>query len=360
MEAHVSSRAAATLLSCRIADPGAYGRIIRNDSGNIKGIVEARDASEELRTISEINVGVYVFTVPALFTVLDNLSRANAQGELYLTDVIGLLAAGGRTVQAITATDTSETLGVNTMEELAEATKRLREQKLCSLMRNGVIIEDPSTTFVGVEAVVEADVTLGPFTILEGRTIVRARARIGPFTRLIDTEVGEDAEILDHCLIRDAIVETAASIGPFAHIRPGSHIGTRAKVGNFVELKKTILGDGSKAPHLSYLGDATIGSQTNVGAGTITCNYDGTHKHPTHIGSGAFIGSNATLVAPIRVEDGAYIGAGSTVTEDIPSGALALGRARQVIKPGWTESRRKRATDRRETKVRQDDNKARG
>jgi bifunctional UDP-N-acetylglucosamine pyrophosphorylase/glucosamine-1-phosphate N-acetyltransferase len=360
LDAHVSSGCAATLLSCRIAEPGAYGRIIRDESGNVRGIVEARDAADEERAISEINIGAYVFSVPELLSVLSLLNGANAQGELYLTDVIGLLAAGGSKIQSTTIADRSEAIGVNTMEELAEATKRLSARCLGALMRNGVIVEDPNTTFVGTEVVVEADAVLRPFTILEGRTKVRARARIGPFARLVDTEVGEGAEILDHCLLRESVVDTGASVGPFTHIRPGSRVGSRAKVGNFVELKKTSLGDGSKAPHLSYLGDATIGPKTNVGAGTITCNYDGTRKHPTHIGSGAFVGSHTTLVAPIIVGDGAYVGAGSTVTEDVPPGALALGRARQVVKPGWAERRRERDSNRRDNNAPRDERKARG
>ncbi|HKZ31280.1 MAG TPA: DapH/DapD/GlmU-related protein [Vicinamibacteria bacterium] len=211
-----------------------------------------------------------------------------------------------------------------------------------TLVTTGVSVEDPASTLVGEDVVVEPGAVLRPFTILEGRTTVRARAAVGPFVRLVNVEVGADAVILDHCLLRDCVVEAEASVGPFAHVRPESRIGERARVGNFVELKKTHLGEGSKAQHLSYLGDASIGPGVNIGAGTITCNYDGVKKSPTRIEAGAFIGSDTTLVAPVTVGEGAYVGAGSTITHDVPKDALALGRARQVTKPGWAAQRRER------------------
>ena len=220
-----------------------------------------------------------------------------------------------------------------------------REERLAALASRGARVEDPATTHVSDEAVVEAGAVLKPFTILEGRTIVRAGAVVGPFARLVDVEVGPGAQILDHCLLRESVIEAGASVGPFAHIRPESRVGERARVGNFVELKKTHLGEGSKAQHLSYLGDATVGPDVNIGAGTITCNYDGVAKHPTRIEAGAFVGSDTTLVAPLTVGEGAYVGAGSTITEDVPKDALALGRARQVTKPGWAARRRASVTD---------------
>ena len=204
----------------------------------------------------------------------------------------------------------------------------------------GVRVEDPGSTLVGPDVVVEAGAVLRPFTILEGRTVVGAGAVVGPFVRLVDVAVGQGAQILDHCLLRESVVEAGASVGPFAHLRPQSRVGERAKVGNFVELKKTHLGAGSKAQHLSYLGDATVGPDVNIGAGTITCHYDGVRKSPTLIEAGAFVGSDTTLVAPVTVGEGAYVGAGSTITEDVPKDALALGRARQVTKPGWAARRR--------------------
>ena len=204
----------------------------------------------------------------------------------------------------------------------------------------GVRIEDPASTFIGPEATVEAGATLRPFVFVEGRSVVRAGAVVGPFARLVDVEVGPDARILDHCLLSQCIVETGAQVGPFAHVRPESRIGAGARVGNFVELKKAHLGPGAKASHLSYLGDAEIGPGTNIGAGTITCNYDGASKHLTRIGASAFVGSDVTLVAPVTVGDGAFVAAGSTITQDVPADALALGRARQVVKPGWAKARR--------------------
>jgi bifunctional UDP-N-acetylglucosamine pyrophosphorylase/glucosamine-1-phosphate N-acetyltransferase len=219
---------------------------------------------------------------------------------------------------------------------------RLSPEALTALAATGVTIEDPSTTHVSVEAQVEPGAVLRPFTILEGRTIVRAGARVGPFVRLVDMEIAKDAEVLDHCLLREGTLEEGASVGPFAQMRPGSRVGRGAKVGNFVELKKTHLGDGSKAQHLSYLGDSTIGPGVNIGAGTITCNYDGAKKSPTTIGKGAFVGSHSTLVAPVTIGEGSYVAAGSTITENVAQDALALGRARQVEKPGWAARRRER------------------
>jgi bifunctional UDP-N-acetylglucosamine pyrophosphorylase/glucosamine-1-phosphate N-acetyltransferase len=226
--------------------------------------------------------------------------------------------------------------------DVGDDPRREREARARALVAAGVRVEDPGSTFVGPEVEIEAGATLRPFVFLEGKTVVRAGAIIGPFVRLVDTEIGPGAQVIDHCLLRDSVVEAAASVGPFTHLRPECRVGAKAKVGNFVEMKKTHLGNGSKAGHLSYLGDATIGPEVNIGAGTITCNYDGTHKHKTRIEAGAFVGSHSTLVAPVTVGEGAYIAAGSSVTEDVPADALAVGRARQVTKPGWAQTRRER------------------
>jgi len=226
--------------------------------------------------------------------------------------------------------------------DVVDGPRRERDARALGLMKAGVRVEDPGSTFVGPDARVEAGATLRPFVFLEGRTVVRAGAVIGPFVRLVDADIGPGAKVLDHCLLRGCVVEAEASVGPFAHIRPESRVGTGAKVGNFVELKKTHLGNGSKAQHLSYLGDATIGPGVNIGAGTITCNYDGARKHQTRIEAGAFIGSDAILVAPVTVGEGAYVAAGSAITEDVPAQALALGRARQTVKPGWAQRRREK------------------
>ena len=342
LAAHRRSGNAATLLTVELEDPGAYGRILRDGKDGVRGIVEAKDATEEERKVREINAGLYAFEVPALLDVLGKLKPQNAQGEYYLTDVVGLLRGAGKGVGAVKVEDPGEALGVNNLAELAETTRLLRRRRVEAMMVAGAAVEDPDTTHIGLDVVVEADAIIRPYTILEGRTVVRSGASVGPFARLIDAEIGRDAQVLDHCLLRECVVGQGASVGPFAHIRPESRIGAKAKVGNFVELKKTHLGDGSKAPHLSYIGDATVGPGVNIGAGTITCNYDGTHKHPTRIEAGAFIGSNSTLVAPVTVGEGAYVGAGSAVTEDVPAGALALGRSRQVMKAGWATERKKR------------------
>ena len=222
----------------------------------------------------------------------------------------------------------------------SESDARRRDERMVELLGGGVLVDDPSTTHVAADAVVEAGARLRPFTILEGRSVIREGAVVGPFVRLVDVEVGKGAQILDHCLLRECVIGEGASVGPFAHVRPHSRIGSGARVGNFVELKNTALGAGAKASHLSYLGDATVGPGANIGAGTITCNYDGVRKHPTRIEAGAFVGSDAVLVAPVTVGAGAYVAAGSTVTEDVPEDALALGRARQVVKPGWAARRR--------------------
>jgi bifunctional UDP-N-acetylglucosamine pyrophosphorylase/glucosamine-1-phosphate N-acetyltransferase len=337
LDSHRRGAWAATLLSMKLEDGGAYGRIVRDEGGRVRAIVEARDASAVERAIVEVNAGVYLFAVEPLLEVLDHLEPRNAQGEYYLTDVIALLAARGRAVQSVVLDDPEEALGVNTLDELAGVARRLRERRNAELMAAGATLEDPATTHIGLDVRVEPDALIRPFTILEGNTTVGSGAAVGPFARLVDTAVGPGAQVLDHCVLRECVVEAGAAVGPFAHIRPESRIGAGAKVGNFVELKKTHLGRGSKAPHLSYLGDAAIGPGVNVGAGTITCNYDGAAKHPSRIEAGAFVGSNSTLVAPVTVGEGAYVAAGSTITEDVPAHALALGRARQVVKPGWAE-----------------------
>ncbi|MGE0452925.1 MAG: bifunctional UDP-N-acetylglucosamine diphosphorylase/glucosamine-1-phosphate N-acetyltransferase GlmU [Vicinamibacteria bacterium] len=339
LEAHRRSGNAATLLTALLDDAGAYGRVVR-EAERVLRVVEAKDASAEERRLREINVGVYAFEVEPLLAALARLTPANAQGEFYLTDAVGHLVAAGHAVGGLVADSADEGLGVNTLAELAELQQRLRRARLQELLAAGVLVEDPASTWVSSEAVVEADAWLRPFSFVEGRSVVRAGASIGPFARIVDAEIGPGAQVLDHSLLQSCVVGAGASVGPFARVRPETEIGARAHVGNFVELKKTRLGEGSKASHLSYLGDAEIGGGVNIGAGTITCNYDGVLKHPTRIGDGAFIGSDATLVAPVSVGPGAYVAAGSTITEDVPRDALALGRSRQVVKPGWAAARR--------------------
>jgi bifunctional UDP-N-acetylglucosamine pyrophosphorylase / glucosamine-1-phosphate N-acetyltransferase len=342
VDGHRAAGAAATLLTARLETPGAYGRVIRDGAKFVTRIVEARDAAPAELAVDEVNVGVYVFEVAPLLAVLDDLNAHNAQGEYYLTDVVGLLASSGRRVAAVVAEDPLEGRGVNTLAELAEVGATLRHRQALSMMASGVVIEDPSTTSVGMDVQIDPGAVVRPYSLLEGRTRIAAGATVGPFAHLVDAEVGASAHVLDHCYLHECTVGAGASVGPFTHVRPESVIGDNARVGNFVELKKTHLGEGSKAPHLSYLGDATIGPSVNVGAGTITCNYDGQKKHPTRIEAGAFVGSNSTLVAPVTVGAGAYVAAGSAITEDVPAQALALGRARQTIKEGWAAARRAR------------------
>ena len=340
LEAHRERQAAATLLTARLEDGGRYGRVLRDGAGRVRAIVEAKDAGADALAQHEINAGAYVFDTARLLPALDELTPQNAQAEYYLTDVVAGLVSRGQPVEALLADDPTEALGVNTLEELAALNALLRRRRLQELMAAGEVIEDPDSTWVGRAVRVEADAVLRPSTLLEGKTTVDSGAVLGPFVRIVDSQIGVGAQVLDHCLLRESIVGAGAVIGPFAQLRPGSEIGERAKVGNFVELKNTRLGEGSKAPHLSYLGDSEIGKGVNVGAGTITCNYDGVDKHPTRIEAGSFIGSHTTLVAPVSVGAGAYVGAGSTITEDVPADALALGRARQVGKPGWARARR--------------------
>lgn len=340
LEVHGNRRGAATLLTAVLPDGGSYGRVLREaEGGRVLRIVEARDATAAEKDCREINAGIYAFHVPSLLTVLGELRSQNAQGEFYITDLVALLVAAGHDVHAVAVPDAAEVAGVNNHAELADAAGQLRARTIHDLMEKGVRVEDPGTVHVGLDVVVEADAVLRPFTILEGRTIVRANATVGPFARVTDSEIGQGAAVLDHCVVNGCVIGPEASIGPFAHLRPESRVGIKARVGNFVELKKTVLGDGSKAPHLSYLGDATIGPSVNLGAGTITCNYDGHAKHPTRIESGAFVGSDSTLVAPVTIGEGAYVGAGSVITEDVPANSLALGRSRQVIKEGWAGRR---------------------
>jgi len=337
-----SSRAAAALVSFRTAAPSAYGRVLRDAGGRVTGIVEAKDATPEQLRVDEVNASLYVFDGEKLRSSLQNLRSNNAQGEFYLTDVIGLLVAKGERVEALIVDDPTEASGVNTAVELSEVERELYARRARDLVSAGVAIERPDTVLIGPAVEVVPGARLRAFTILEGATRVEAGASVGPFCRIEDSRIGPNATILDSCLVRSSSVGAGASVGPFAHIRPDSIVGENAKVGNFVELKKTHLGAGSKAPHLSYLGDATIGAKANIGAGTITCNYDGVVKSPTAIEDGAFVGSNSILVAPVRIGQGAYIAAGSVITKDVPAEALGIGRARQENKPGWASRRPKK------------------
>jgi bifunctional UDP-N-acetylglucosamine pyrophosphorylase / glucosamine-1-phosphate N-acetyltransferase len=340
---HVARKAAATVLTATVPDPSGYGRIVRKD-GAISAIVEHKDASATERQIAEINSGVYAFDLAALFPALRQIGASNAQGEYYLPDLVRVFRAQGLPVETVILPDPLEILGVNSRKELTQVSAILRDRKNDELMASGVTIVDPLTTWVQPDVVVGSDTVLHPGVHLEGQTRIGSGCEIQSGVRIIDSTIGDGVVINNFCVIRQSSVASGAVVGPFAQLRPASKVGENAHVGNFVELKNTTLGRGSKANHLAYLGDATIGEKVNVGAGTITCNYDGVAKHPTVIEDGAFIGSDSQLIAPVRVGTNAYVAAGSSITEDVPADSLAIARGKQVNKPGWS-ARAKRKRD---------------
>jgi bifunctional UDP-N-acetylglucosamine pyrophosphorylase/glucosamine-1-phosphate N-acetyltransferase len=329
----------AALLSFRPPEPGDFGRVVRDARGSVRRIVEARHASPREKRIGEVNAGVYCFRAEALERALPRLKRSQS-GEFYLTDAVGILAEGGGRVEAVEAEDWREAWGVNTRRDLAAAEELERRRAIERALDAGATLLDPATTRIGPSVTVAPDAVLHPFVCLEGRTSIGEGAEILSFTRLVDTTVAAGASVGPHCELEKASVGARARVGPFSRARPGSVYEEDVRVGNFVETKNTVLRRGVKAQHLAYLGDADVGAGTNVGAGVITCNYDGEKKHPTKIGERAFIGSDVQLVAPVSVGDGAYVGAGTTVTEDVPAGALAVSRAPQVNKEGWVEKRK--------------------
>jgi bifunctional UDP-N-acetylglucosamine pyrophosphorylase/glucosamine-1-phosphate N-acetyltransferase len=339
---HEARGAAATVLTAVVPSPAGYGRIVRDEGGRIAGIVEHKDASPAEREIGEINSGVYAFDMKPLFAALREIGSSNAQGEYYLPDLVRIYRDRGLTVEAVTLEDSREILGVNSRKELAEVAAILRAEKNEALMASGVTIVDPATTYIAPDVTVGPDTVIHPGVHLEGRTQIGSGCEIHSGVRIVDSAVADGVLIHNFCVILESQVSSGARIGPFAHIRPQSNVGADAHVGNFVELKNTSLGQGAKANHLSYLGDATIGRKVNVGAGTITCNYDGAAKHRTVIDDGAFIGSDSQLVAPVRVGAGAYVAAGSTITRDVPPDALAIGRGTQVNKDGWVSKNKKK------------------
>jgi bifunctional UDP-N-acetylglucosamine pyrophosphorylase/glucosamine-1-phosphate N-acetyltransferase len=329
----------AAILSFRPPEPGDFGRLVRDRRGCVRRIVEARDASAAERRITEVNAGVYCFRAEALEVALAKLTRSES-GEFYLTDAVGILAAAGGRVEAVEAEDWREAWGVNTRRDLAAAEELERRRAIERALDAGATLLDPGTTRIGPSVTVAPDAVLHPFVCLEGETSIGEGAEVLSFTRLVDTRVAEGAVVGPHCELEKASVGARTRVGPFSRARPGSVYEEDVRVGNFVETKNTVLRRGVKAQHLAYLGDADVGAGTNVGAGVITCNYDGEKKHPTRIGEKAFIGSDVQLVAPVSVGDGAYVGAGTTVTEDVPAGALALSRAPQTNKEGWVEKRK--------------------
>lgn len=339
-DVHMESRAAATLIATTIPDPNGYGRVVTDDHGYVVEIVEHKDCTPAQHEIRVINSGIYCFRADLLWRHLKQVRPNRVTGEYYLTDMARILRRCGHAVRAMHLEDSSELLGVNTRVELAEADRILRMRKARELMLAGVTIERPETVAIDADVSCGQDTVIEPFTRLLGRTEVGENCRIGAGAILEASVLGDGAVVAPYTVVAGSRIDPGASVGPFARLRMGAHVGPDARVGNFVELKNTRLGAGAKSQHLAYLGDSQIGDKTNIGAGTITCNYDGVSKNETHIGEGAFIGSNATLVAPLEIADGAYIAAGSVITDHVPSGALALGRARQVVKPGWVEKRR--------------------
>jgi len=344
VETHKAAGAAATVLTAKLERPYGYGRIVRTN-GRISRIVEERDATPSQREIKEINSGIYAFDLEPLFDALSAINAENSQGEYYLPDLIGIYRRQKRGVATFTIANAAEIRGINSRTELPEVSKMVRQQKNEELMAAGVTLIDPDTTYIDSDVEIGPDTVIHPFVFIEQGTTIGAACEIHAGSRVVNSKVGDRVLIRNHSVIADATVADGASVGPFAHLRPGASLGQNARVGNFVEMKNATLGAGSKANHLAYLGDATIGDNVNVGAGTITCNYDGTDKHPTVIDDGAFVGSNSTLVAPVTVGRGAYVAAGSTVTQDVPAGALGIGRGRQENKPGWVEKRNNRAKD---------------
>jgi bifunctional UDP-N-acetylglucosamine pyrophosphorylase/glucosamine-1-phosphate N-acetyltransferase len=340
LRAHEAGGAAATVVTAEVDAPEGYGRIVR-DAGRIVAIVEHKDATPAQRAIREINSGIYAFELGGLFDALRDVGSTNAQGEYYLPDLVKIFAARGRVVETSPVGDAREILGVNSRKELAELAEILKMRTNDAHMHAGVTIVDPATTFIGPDVEIGGDAVIHPGVYLEGRTRVGARCEIHSGVRIVDSAIEDDVVINNFCVITSSRVARGARVGPFAHIRPDSHVCEEAHVGNFVELKKTTLGRGSKASHLTYLGDATVGEKVNVGAGTITCNYDGVAKHPTVIEDGAFIGSDTQLIAPVRVGKGAYVAAGSSITDDVPAESLAIARGKQVNKEGWVAKRRK-------------------
>ena len=336
---HATTGAATTLLTALLDDPAGYGRVVRDAQGAVQRVTEHKDADEHTRELREVATGVYAFSAGPLREALGQLRTDNAQGEQYLTDVVGLHRAAGLGLSAVVAPEPAETVGVNDRVQLAQAARALRDRLLAQHMRAGVAVLDPATTWVDVDVVLEPDCTLRQGVQLHAGTVVRTGAVVGPDSTLTECEVGAGASVVRTHADR-AVIGPRANVGPFSYLRPGARLGEGAKVGAYVEVKASDIGAGSKVPHLAYVGDATIGERSNLGAGTIVVNYDGQAKHRTTIGDGVRIGSNNSLVAPVTVHDGAYTAAGSAVTQDVPAGALAVGRAKQRNIEGWVARKR--------------------
>ncbi|WP_053959574.1 bifunctional UDP-N-acetylglucosamine diphosphorylase/glucosamine-1-phosphate N-acetyltransferase GlmU [Sulfobacillus thermosulfidooxidans] len=340
LQVHRDSQAAATIVSMIVSDPSGYGRIVRADDDRVRAIVEDKEAMSDpaLYQINEVNTGLGVWSVTGLAKLLDTLPWHH--DEKYLTDAVARLIAAGKRVEAYVAPDPARVMGINTRRDLAQAEAYLRELTLNRLFDQGVTIVDPASTYVDVDVEVGQDTVIYPMTFLRGKTRIGRECHIGPMTSIVSSRLGDGVRV-DRSVVEQSSLASHSSVGPFSHLRPGTSLDHNVKIGNFVELKNTRVGTGSKAGHHSYLGDATIGGGVNIGAGTVIVNYDGQAKHPTFIGDGAFIGCNANLVAPVEVGAGAYVAAGSTITQNVPPDALAIARSRQENKPDWARQRRK-------------------
>ena len=327
-----------------LPDPSGYGRVIRHEGTPVR-IVEDRDATPAERAITETNSGVYAFALASLFDALRGLGTRNAQGEYYLPELVEVHRQAGRVVLAERLADPDEIRGINTRAELALVGRLLQTRINGALMAGGVTMVDPATAYIGPDVDIGPDTVIHPFVFLEGRTTLGAHCEVHAGARIVDSRLGARVTVFNHTVIAEAAIGDDVHIGPFARIRPSTSLGARTHVGNFVEIKKSAVGDGTKIGHLSYIGDASVGSGVNIGAGTITCNFDGRAKHRTSIGDKAFVGSDSTLVAPVTVGAGAYVAAGSAITEDVPAGGLGIARGRQTNKPGWAHARSQRDED---------------
>jgi bifunctional UDP-N-acetylglucosamine pyrophosphorylase/glucosamine-1-phosphate N-acetyltransferase len=349
VEARVQAHVPVAMLTMELQNPTGYGRIIRDEKGHVIGIVEERDATPEQRRCRECNPSIYAFDGPRLWKALAQLRPNNAQGEYYLTDVIGWFVQQGAPVETVAIEDPNEALGINTRVELAQAAALLRARLLENLMLSGVTVVDPMSTWVDVDVTVGQDSVIQPNTLLLRGTQVGEECVLGPFARIEGCRLGNRVQVYASWLA-DSVLEDDVRVGPYAQIRPNSHLGAGVRIGNFVELKNAMLGPRAQASHLSYLGDAEIGEGTNIGAGTITCNYDGFQKHRTQIGPRAFVGSHSTLVAPVEIGEGAFIAAGSVITANVPADALAIARSHQIVKEGWAADYRRRKAGKGEQK----------
>lgn len=338
-QAHAASGAVGTVLTAMMPNPAGYGRVIRDAAGQVQKIVEQKDATPAELAVQEINTGIYCFDREALFAALQQVGCSNQQQEYYLTDVIDILNRSGAKVGAYVTADAVQTQGINSRSQLAEAEQVIRRRKLDELMDAGVTIMDPASTFIDAMVTIGPDTVIYPYTWIEGATCIGKDCRIGPNTRLQDTQIG-DQTVVHFTYAHECRLGNQVTVGPYVHLRPGTSLADAVKIGNFVEVKNSQIGSGSKLPHLSYIGDTDMGSQVNIGCGTITVNYDGQKKYRTTIEDKAFVGCNSNLVAPVTVGCGAYVAAGSTITKEIPAGALGVARARQNNIEGWVEKKR--------------------